>query len=186
MVVERILSDAEREAQAIIAEAEKKAEAIVSEATLRAENNLKETQEEVAEKAAELSERRAAAARLESAKILLSEKRRVIDEIYASALNRLVCLDKADALALTEKLLEKYAEEGDEIVFAETFRFVEEVCSLPVYDKKKLVVSAKRLPLLGGMRLVGKNSDRDLSYGALLEADRDRYQSKLAAKLFKA
>ena len=185
-VVERILSDAEREAQAIILEAEEKASKIVAQANLRAENNLKETQDEIADKVRSVKDRRAAQARLECAKIQLAERRRVLDEIYASALNRLVCLDKADALALTEKLLERYAETGDEIVFAETFPFVEEVCTLPVYDRKKLVISAKRLPILGGMRLVGEKSDRDLSFGALLDADKEKYQSALARKLFKA
>jgi len=185
-VVERILSDAEREAQAIVVEAEKKATELVEQANLRAEQNLKETQDEIAEKVQTVKDRRAAQARLECAKIQLAEKRRILDEIYASALNRLVCLEKADALALTEKLLERYAEEGDEVVFAETFPFVEEVCTLPVYERKKLVVSAKRLPHLGGMRLVGEKSDRDLSFGALLDADREQYQSALARALFKA
>ena len=36
-----------------------------------------------------------------------------------------------------------------------------------------------------GLRLQGKTCDKDLSYGALLLADRDEYQSALAEKLFR-
>ena len=184
-VVERILSDAEREAQTILKESEEKAAQLVAEATLRAENNLKAAETESAEKARELNDRRQAAARLECAKIQLAEKRRVIDEIYASALNRLVCLDKAAAIELTRILLEKYAEEGDTVYFAKTFSYTNEIRLLPVVEKKKLFVSEERVPILGGFRLSGKVSDRDLSYGSILKEDRARRESELARKLFK-
>jgi V/A-type H+-transporting ATPase subunit E len=184
-VVERILSDAEREAQAILEESQVKAANILAEATSRAENNLKVAEEESAEKSRELKERRQAAARLECAKILLAEKRRVIDEIYASALNRLVCLDKAEAVELTRILLEKYAEEGDTVQFAKTFAYTDAVRLLPVVERKKLFISEERAPILGGLRLLGKISDRDLSYGSILQEDRERNQSALARKLFK-
>ncbi len=184
-VVERILSDAEREAQAILEESQAKAAKIVAEAASRAEQNLKTAEEEAAEKSRELKDRRQAAARLESSKILLAEKRRVIDEIYASALNRLVCLNKAEAVELTRILLEKYAEEGDTVQFAKTFAYTDEVRLLPVVEKKKLFVSEERIPILGGLRLSGKLSDRDLSFDAILKEDRERRQSELARKLFK-
>ena len=113
-IVERILSDAGNEADAIVKDAEEKAAAVVAAASARAEKGRRDSEAEVRAKTASISERRAAAARLDSAKILLSEKRRVIDAIYAEALGRMISLSEEECLALTDRLLKAYAEEGDE------------------------------------------------------------------------
>ena len=183
-LVDRILSDAEAEAAEIVKSAKDKAAAIIEEARLFAERELKITQEETAEKAASVREKKEAAARLDGAKITLSEKRRVIDGVYAAALERLVKASKEDSVALVKRLLTAYAEIGDEIVFAENFAYVEEVKILPVIKEKNLRVSEKRIAIDGGLRLVGKTSDKDLSYGALLLADKEENQSALALKIF--
>ena len=183
-LVDRILSDAEAEAAAIVKAAQEKAAAIVKEARLFAESELKNTQDEVREKAASVREKKEAAARLDCAKITLSEKRRVIDGIYAVALERLVNASKEDSVALVKRLLTAYAEDGDEIFFAENFAYAEEVASLPVIGEKNLCVSKTRLPLNGGLRLCGKSSDKDLSYGALVAADKEENQSALALEIF--
>ena len=56
---------------------------------------------------------------------------------------------------------------------------------LPIVTVKKLTFAADGLPMDGGLRLRGKISDKDLSFGALLAADREAYQAELAAKIFK-
>lgn len=78
---------------------------------------------------------------MDSAKILLSEKRRVIDAIYASALKKLVDLNEEECLALTERLLKNYADEGDEIFFAANYSYVPAAARLPVIEEKKLKIS---------------------------------------------
>jgi hypothetical protein len=51
--------------------------------------------------------------------------------------------------------------------------------------EKGLTVAEKTEDFSGGIRLRGKISDKDLSYGALLLADREENQAKIAAELFK-
>lgn len=183
-IVERIISDAEEEARAIIKEAEERAEATVAEANLRAERNRQGTEAEVKVKADGIYDGKAAAARLDGSKILLGEKRGVIDEVYARALKKLVDLGEKDTLYLSGRLLSEFAEEGDEIVFAENFRFAQQVSALPVIKEKKLKVSVKHAKLDGGFMLLGKVSDKNLSYGALLAADREIYQAEIASIIF--
>lgn len=183
-VVERILSDAKSEAEETLKAAKEKAAAMKSEALARSETLKRETEEEAKAYSLSVHEKKAAAARLESAKILLREKRKVIDRIYQLALARLIALDKETCLALSERLLMAYAEEGDEICFAENFAFADAVKILPVVLEKKLKVSSKRLPLDGGFKLLGVRSDKDLSYGALLAADREDHQAALALEIF--
>lgn len=184
-VVERILSDAQAEAAALISDAENKAAKRLADASAYENAVQAETETDVKVKTDSIFEKRAADARLESSKILLSEKRKTVDSVYELALLRLVALDKEDCLKLATALLEKYAEQGDEVFFAENFKYAKEVSALPVVQKRGLSVSSTRLPLDGGMRLVGKVSDKDLSYGALLTTDKDAHQADLAKELFK-
>lgn len=183
-IVEKIIADAEQEAQAIIADAEKKAEATVAAAHVRAERRLKGEKEAAEKRAESVLAVRAAAARLDSAKILLGEKRAVIDGVYARALEDLKKIGKAEELRLFERLLLKYAEEGDEIVFADGFRGAQDVAKLDVVKEKKLKISAKKADIDGGFLLVGKISDKNLSYAALIEADREEHQAEIAARIF--
>ena len=183
-IVEKIIADANEEAKAIIADAEKKAEETVAAANARAERRKQGEKLAADKKAESILEGKAATARLDSAKILLGEKRAVIDEVYARALKGLLDLGKAEAVYLVSKLLEEYAEEGDEVVLADNFKYAPEVAKLDVIKEKKLKISAKRADIDGGMLLVGKSSDKNLSYSALLAADREEHQAEIAALIF--
>ena len=183
-ITARIISDAEADAKQIIEGAEKRAARILETAAKEAEQGRRAVEADVAAKRVDALEKKTASARLESAKLLLREKRRVIDGIYHMALKELLSLNKEDALRLADRLLQLYAEEGDEIIFAENYAYAEEVSALPVITQKKMQVSSQRLPLSGGFTLRGMKSDKDLSYGALLAADREEYQADLSKKLF--
>lgn len=183
-IVDKIIADAKEEAQAIIADAEKKAEGTIAAANDRADKH-KQGEKAAAEKRAEsILEGKAATARLDCAKILLGEKRAVIDEVYARALKELKELGKAEALHLISRLLEEHAEEGDEVMFADGFKYAQDASKLDIVKEKKLKISPKSASINGGMLLIGKNSDKDLSYGALLSADREENQADIAAHIF--
>ncbi|MDE5943892.1 MAG: hypothetical protein K2H30_06785 [Clostridia bacterium] len=184
-IVERIISDAEEERGGILSEARKKAEEAVEGANENARRKYVGVQAETAQKVKAILDGKAASARLDGAKAELKEKRRVIDAVYDGALKKLCALDKEDSLKLAENLLKEYAEEGDEIAFASGYKFSQEVMKLDVVKKKKLKISHKGADVEGGFVLLGKNSDKDVSYAALLAADRERFQSDIAAKIFK-
>ena len=183
-IVDRIISDAQAEAEAIIKDAEARAAQTVAKAGERAERTRKGTEAEVAEKAKGIFDGKAAAARLDCAKIMLAEKRGVIDEIYARALSELIALGEKETVVLASRLLDEFAEEGDEIIFAENFRYNQAVSKLSVIKERNLKVSAKTAPIQGGFMLSGKVSDKNLSYGALLSADREARQAEIAAEIF--
>ena len=71
-----------------------------------------------------------------------------------------------------------------EIVFAENYAYAAEVEALPLTAQKNIRISKQRLPIGGGFILRGVKSDKDVSYEALLTADREEYQADLAKKLF--
>lgn len=184
-IVERIISDAEKEAEDIILRAKENANVVLSDASVRAERNLAGVRAEVAERVKFIHDGKAASARLDGAKAYLAERRRVIDAIYDGALQELVALDKENSLRLAERLLYDYADDGDEIVFAQNYKYAEEVLKLKVIKDKNLSAAKDKIGLGGGFILRGKTSDKDLSYGALLAVDREERQAEIAAAVFK-
>ncbi len=183
-IVARIISDANAEADELIKTAENRARDIVAEATAYAENVRKETERETEARADSVLEKRSADARLECAKILLTEKRKTLEAVYELAMQRLLALEKEDTLRLFSMLLERYAEEGDEVRFSQSFKYAKDIETLPVLARKQLTISNERLPIEGGMHLTGKRADKDLSYRALLTADKDENLAILAKTLF--
>jgi V/A-type H+-transporting ATPase subunit E len=183
-IIERILSDANAQAEAIVKAANVKAAELLSAAEDYAKRESAETEAECKAYQQDLFEKRAAAARLEGAKIALSEKRSLLDYVYAQALSRLKSLPKEDMLSLYAMLLEKYAETGDVVHFAQGFPYVAEVTDLPVFAAKGLSVSSVPANVDGGMLLVGVKADKDLSFSALIAQDKEAHLSSLAAEIF--
>lgn len=183
-ILERIISDAQTAADATVAEAEGRAAEIIAEAEARAARDRQGTLAIIAERSKAIADGKAATARLDAAKVMLAAKRGVIDEVYARALEKLKALPQKDAVRLAEGLLLSYAEDGDELVFATNFAYKAQVLKLAVVAEKNLKNSGKTADIDGGFILIGKNSDKDLSYGALLALDREERQAEIAAKLF--
>lgn len=184
-LVERILSDAKQEAENIVEAAEQKAAKILADASARVETLKAEAEKDAAEKRQSILEKNAASARLDSAKLLLKEKRKVLDTVYDEAHSRLLSLNKEDCLKLFAALLQNYAEEGDEIVFSKSFAYEDEVKLLPVFKERNLKIAQTREELEGGMRLIGEKSDKDLTFPALLATDREENQAQIAKEIFK-
>ncbi len=184
-IIARIGADAEGEAAAILAEAQARAEEIISAAEEKAAADRAETEAELKALTARMAEVNAAAARLDSAKIRLEEKRRVIETIYARALGQLNALGERESLRLLERLLRENADVGDEIVFDENYPYGEGAKSLSVVRELGLRVSEERIKIGGGCLLRGEKRDKDISYPALLAADMEENQSALAERLFK-
>ncbi|MBO5362718.1 MAG: hypothetical protein J6A46_00145 [Clostridia bacterium] len=183
-IIDRILFDAESQADSIIAAANEKADKIIAEAEAYAKRESEAVKAECDAYARDVSEKKAAAARLESAKISLLEKRKTLDYVYAEALERLKSLPKEDVLALYGALLKKYADDGDVVSFANGFAYVAEIKALPVFTEKHLALADSSVDIVGGMLLVGKKADKDLSFSALIERDKDAHLSEIAAEIF--
>jgi V/A-type H+-transporting ATPase subunit E len=183
-IVDRILSDASEEAEGIISEAEEVAARILSDARDGAEREMQNLRVETEAKVNAILAGKQATARLDGAKILLAEKRAVIDDVYARAAKELLSLSASDCLAMTERLLKSYAEEGDEVIFAHNFPCVKEASELSVVKQKHLKITFGG-KMGGGFILCGKTADKDLSFAALLAADRAEHEAEIGAEIFK-
>lgn len=188
-IVERIRSDGKTEAEAILAAGKRKAEETENGAKAEAERLRRETESDVEKRAAAVAAHFAATARLDVKKIMLAARKKAVENVYAEAKKRLIDLGEEETLTLFNRLLCLYAEEGDAVIFADGFRYTEGVKLLPVFAEKKLKAVSDGaafagVKIDGGLYLAGKTADKDLSFDALLKADREDNESRIAAELF--
>lgn len=188
-IVERIRSDGKTEAEAILAAGKRKAEETENGAKAEAERLRRETESDVEKRAAAVAAHFAATARLDVKKIMLAARKKAVENVYAEAKKRLNDLGEEETLTLFNRLLCLYAEEGDAVIFADGFRYTEGVKLLPVFAEKKLKAVSDGaafagVKIDGGLYLAGKTADKDLSFDALLKADREENESRIAAELF--
>ena len=188
-IVERIRSDGKTEAEAILAAGKRKAEETENGAKAEAERLRRETESDVEKRAAAVAAHFAATARLDVKKIMLAARKKAVENVYAEAKKRLIDLGEEETLTLFNRLLCLYAEEGDAVIFADGFRYTEGVKLLPVLAEKKLKAVSDGaafagVKIDGGLYLAGKTADKDLSFDALLKADREENESRIAAELF--
>lgn len=188
-IVERIRSDGKTEAEAILAAGKRKAEETENGAKAEAERLRRETESDVEKRAAAVAAHFAATARLDVKKIMLAARKKAVENVYAEAKKRLIDLGEEETLTLFNRLLCLYAEEGDAVIFADGFRYTDGVKLLPVFAEKKLKAVSDGaafagVKIDGGLYLAGKTADKDLSFDALLKADREENESRIAAELF--
>lgn len=188
-IVERIRSDGKTEAEAILAAGKRKAEETENGTKAEAERLRRETESDVEKRAAAVAAHFAATARLDVKKIMLAARKKAVENVYAEAKKRLNDLGEEETLTLFNRLLCLYAEEGDAVIFADGFRYTEGVKLLPVFAEKKLKAVSDGaafagVKIDGGLYLAGKTADKDLSFDALLKADREENESRIAAELF--
>jgi V/A-type H+-transporting ATPase subunit E len=183
-IIDRILADAQAQSEAIVAQASQKAAGILAAAEAYSKKETEVAQRECNEYARDVMDKKAAAARLEAGKVVLAEKRKVLDYIYSVALLKLKEHSNQEPLAFYGGLLERYAEQGDVVFFPEGFSQVDAVAALPVFATKELQVSSERAKIDGGVLLVGAKADKDVSLKALIEQDKERHLSEIAASIF--
>ncbi|MGD9110355.1 MAG: V-type ATP synthase subunit E family protein, partial [Phycisphaerales bacterium] len=115
-VIEKILADANAEAQNIKAEAEKKQAAEQKDLESQLEQFKKETLELSQNAAKDKKDQMLAAARMDIAKKYLAEKAKLLDEVFSKAKEQLLKMPDEQYQQLMKKLMLKAVETGDEEV----------------------------------------------------------------------
>lgn len=188
-VVGKILADANGQAAEIKKEADEK----IAGEKAKLDEQLKEYKEqtnELAKKAAEDKKlRMQAAARMETAKKLLAEKSKIIDEVFEKAQQKLLELNDDDYLKLMEKLMLAAVETGDEEVLVDKNekridqKLIERV-NANLKGKGNLKMSGQRADIGGGFILKRGNIKNNVSLAVLIEQARKGLEIELAKELF--
>lgn len=186
-IVGRIISDAEKKAAERKAEAVARADAALADAKARAGEYLANGRRVLEKEAAEIVARRETVAGLDRRKLMLAAKRGAVEAALARALEIARAFDKKKYLSVLEDLLQAYAEEGDAAELAADAPVSDrEFTSCKAFTEKKLRFAGRNESLAGGVRLENDVCVKDLSFRALLEANRNELEREIAAAVFPA
>jgi len=190
-VVEKILADARAEAQKIKKQAEDQDAAEQAKLTEQLDEYKKQT-ELLAKKAGEDEKSHIlAAARMDIAKQFLTEKRKILDEVFEQARQQLQNLPDEEYRTLIKKLLLDTVETGDEEVVVDTndnridHEFIKEINrELGPGYKGNLRLSDQRQNLGAGFILKRGKVKTNVSIEVLLNQARKELEIELAKELF--
>lgn len=182
-IIEKIIADAEAKANLTVADAERAAADTLKNAEIQAENTRKEQFELLEKKNSDYVEKRKINARLDCNKLILGAKRDILDEVFALALDKLTKLPEKDYVELCSRLIEKYAEEGDEIILSASCRYREKINALPAIKALSLK-TGKIASFAGGVILANEKTDKNLTFEALIALEKEKKQAEIAGKLF--
>lgn len=190
-VIEKILSDARTEAEAIAKEANDKAAGEQARVESQLADYRKQT-DVIAKKAAEDEKSHIlAGARMEAAKEALASKTAILDEVFKRARQKLLELPDKDYRDLMGRLMSEAVETGDEEVLIGRNekridqKLIDEVnAKLTGQQKGKLTLAKEKHDLAGGFILRRGKIKSNVSVDVLLGQARNDLEIELAKDLF--
>lgn len=186
-IIDKILSDAKHDAGEMLSEALKKAEALVAAKQSEADAEYDLSVEEARKAGEEVVRRRLTVADLEVKKLLLSAKKQAVDKAFEESLKKLLALPKEEYTALVGSMIASAADDGDVVVISENDK---NVLTKAVFDKisakigKKLTLSDTFGNFKGGVMLLGKGVDKNLTFESELALLRDEVEPEVAKIMF--
>jgi len=188
-VVEKILSDAQAEAEKIKKEADEKETAEQAELTEQLDEYEKQTEVLAQKSGEERKMRLLAAARMEIAKDFLGEKRKILDEVFEQAEIQFTNLPDEEYRNVMAQLMKKAAQSGDEevIIDKKEKRINDELINQVnqrLGNKGNLKLSEEKGNLGAGFILKRGKIKNNVSLQVLLEQARKELEIELAKELF--
>lgn len=185
-IIDKIIGDATLKAGEIAKEAEDKALAIAEEAKKKADEIIAEGESKKKAAFDTVLANAQVVANLDCKKALLTAKTEFVAETFDRAAE-LLKEDSKKYCDLVAKMISAAAEDGDKVRICKedadvlTKAFVESVAKK---CKIKLTLDKEYAPVKGGVILVGKNYDKNLSLDLELQTLREECESEVAKVLF--
>ena len=185
-IIGRILEDAKQAARERVREAQARADEILESARRRAEAHAAELKTRRALAARENEERIRAIAESEHRFARLRVRQTMAQVAFDKSVRALASLPKAQAEAFWGGLLEKYGEEGDEVIFSAEERALDAAFVSAVSERcgKRFSPGAAGGNFRAGMILRGPDCDKNLTAEMLVREFREREEIRVLGILF--
>lgn len=188
-VTEKILSDAQADAEKIKKEADEKETSEQAELAEQLDEYEKQTEVLAQKSGEERKMRLLAAARMEIAKDFLGEKRKILDEVFEQAKIQFTNLPDEEYRNVMAQLMKKATESGDEevIIDKKEKRINDELINQvnqQLGNKGNLKLSKEKGNLGAGFILKRGKIKNNVSLQVLLEQARKELEIELAKELF--
>ena len=181
-IIANILSDAEAEKDRILAAAKEKADEIARADDAFCGELEQKTRAQAEENERTILARYVSVANMDVKKVLLQEKQERIAQTFKRAEELILSMDKKAYSALVFSLLDRYAEEGDEVVLSERDKGRITPAEIAAYAKQKGLSLTCRADgkFSGGVILEGKVYDKNLTVSMLLKEYREAHETEIA------
>jgi V/A-type H+-transporting ATPase subunit E len=190
-VIEKILSDARADADAVRRQADMAVKEQEEKLQIELRNYNSRTAELAQKAAQEKRLQMLARARMETAKEILAQKKKLLDEVFSLAETRIKQMSDNEYLALMEKLLLAAVKSGDEEVIVDKNErridenFIKQINQKLGPDRKgNLRLSKDKEPIGAGFILKRGKIKTNASIDVLLNQARDNLETELAKQLF--
>ncbi|MFA5553422.1 MAG: V-type ATP synthase subunit E [Phycisphaerae bacterium] len=190
-VIDKILADAQAQAQQIKAESDEKSAAEQKSLEQQLEQFKKETDELAKSAAEDKKSQMLAAARMENARKFLTEKANLLDEVFKKAREQMLQMPDEQYKQLMKKLMLKTVETGDEEIIIDSkekridFEFIKSINrELGPGFKGNLRLSEEKQNIGAGFILKRGKIKNNVSLDVLLQTARENMQADIAKELF--
>lgn len=184
-IVEKILSDASIRAESFVSEQSERADDILADVAEQCKTYIYAFKAETEKMTADIESRAKTVAELDAKKLLLATKTRLLDEVFARAVNKLATLDKAQSKKLLLGML-GVAEDGDTVILGERQKGCLTKGDIDAFAKERGI----KLTLSGetgdfdGMILRGNGVDKNLTYAVEVALLREEIETQIAKEIF--
>ena len=185
-IIDKIIGDANAKAEQIAAEAKAKTDEIAKKAEKAAEDIVAEGEAKKRAAFDTVVANAAVVANLDCKKALLTAKTNLIGGAFDRAAE-ILRADKKKYCDLVGKMIASSAEDGDKVRVSEADKDVLDKAFVESVAKKrkiKITLDKEYAPIKGGVILVGKNYDKNLSLDLELQTLREECEGEVAKVLF--
>lgn len=184
-IINKILDDAKQSAEEIIQKAQKSADAKTQSAKEWADEYTKAQRVILDKDLVDIVERRKTVANLDVRKLLLSAKQEVLSDVFGQALDNLRNLSKDDYLNLVVGLIKENADQDDCLVLSKDGVLCKkDVENQQIIKDMNITVSEQLGDFVGGVMLIGKVCDKDLTFESVIDSKKEELSSEVAKRLF--
>ncbi len=185
-IIEKIISDGQKKADAILLEARGKADEILANAAGECKTYYDQSVYDMNKQVDDILARGKTVAELDAKKLQLGAKAKILDTVFSSALDKLLALDKKALKELLVGMLQN-AEDGDVVIISENEKGILTDNDVKDFASKKgikLSLSKEFGDFKGGLMLRGKGIDKNFTFEVEIALLRDEIEMNIAKELF--
>ncbi len=185
-IIEKIISDGQKKADAILKEAQERADEILADAAAECKTYYDNSVYETGVLVDDILSRGKTVAELDAKKLQLGAKAQVLNEVFVGALEKLRTLDKKAYKGLLLGML-KNAEDGDEVIISAREKDILTEKDVKEYATKrgiKLTLCKELGDFDGGLMLRGNGIDKNFTFEVEIALLRDEIEMNIAKELF--
>ncbi len=187
-ILNLIKEEAESEGSKIVSKAEAEAEGIISSAREEADREEKRLMEHFRNRAEKEQERILDNTKLEIKKMILKEKRSLLDRLYKDAIDKFKSLSREDYISLVKKLLlENTSNKKEELIVSRQEKIITPAF-IDSFNKENkgydLSLSNEKGDFEGGFLLRAEKQQVDCTFQALIALIREEHEVELSRIYF--